>query len=121
MAAKDNTRTRAVPVQPRTAPEWAAQESRSRGAAQSLTLPLWVLLVVPLFLGLVLFVSRSGARPIAGFFVVCAVVVGFYLAGRNADSVTGTLARGILYTVGAIVVFLVLAVGLLFLGCLALA
>jgi hypothetical protein len=90
----------------------------SRGEKFPLLLPFWVLLFLPFVLALVFVRRRGGLVLIEYLFVLFAIAAGFYLAVVQKKSELGVVLRGILYTIAMLFVFAIVAVGLLFVGCL---
>lgn len=80
-------------------------------------LPFWLLLFLPFVLALVFAQRRGGLVSIEYLFVLSAIAAGFYLAVVRKKTEAGVVLRGILYTIAMLFVFAVVAVGLLFVGC----
>jgi hypothetical protein len=80
-------------------------------------LPFWVILFLPFVIALVIAKQSGGLRSIVYLFVLCAVAAGFYLAAVQKKADVGMMLRGVLYAIGMFFVFVVVAVGLLFVGC----
>ena len=53
--------------------------------------------------------------------MVCALIAGFYQASLQGDSLFTVILKGILYAILVVGAYCVLAVGLLFVGCLVMA
>lgn len=89
-----------------------------REAKFPLLLPFWLLLFLPFVLALVFARRRGGLVSIEYLFILFAIAAGFYLAVVQKKTEVGVVLRGILYTIAMLFVFAVVAVGLLFVGCL---
>lgn len=94
------------------------RDSRSVSAGTWRMLPFWVLLFLPFLLAVVIPKQRNGLRTIESLFVFCAIAAGFYLAAVQKKTDVGIALKGILYTLAMLLVFVVVGVGVLFVGCL---
>lgn len=83
-------------------------------------LPFWLLLFFPFVFALLTATQRGGLRSIEYVFILCAIAAGFYLAAVQKKTDAWVILRGILYAIAMLFVFVVVGVGLLFVGCLVL-
>lgn len=97
---------------------WAQHTSESREHQQPILLPLWVLLLLPFFVTFILLTHRAGVAAVELCFILCALLFGFYLAKIKNNSGLGMILAGLLYSFAMIFVYIILAFGLLFVGCL---
>jgi hypothetical protein len=101
--------------------EWDERASQSGVNHPSSVLPLWILLFLPFVAAFVLAIHRIGPESIGYVFLLCALVGGFYLAKIQNKSGGELILMGFLYAIAALMFYVIIAVGLLFLGCLAIA
>lgn len=100
--------------------EWAGRASENGTAKSASLLPLWILLFLPFVVALVVMTQHASPVIFEYCFVICALVGGFYLAMIRQDSGVWLVVKGLLYAIAGVVIFVVVAVGLLFVGCLVL-
>jgi hypothetical protein len=101
--------------------EWDERASEIGVNHPSSVLPLWILLFLPFVVAFALAIHRIGPESIGYVFLLCALVGGFYLAKIQNKSGGEFILMGFLYAIAALMFYVVIAVGLLFVGCLAIA
>lgn len=118
IASKEPPPIPAVGLEPATGGGRTAGTLEGRRERFPVLLPFWVLLFLPFVLALVFARRPGGLVSIEFLFVLAAIAAGFYLAAVQKKSDLALVLRGILYAIGMLFVFVVVAVGLLFVGCL---
>jgi hypothetical protein len=94
--------------------------SESRDHQQPSLLPLWVLLLLPFFLAFILISHRAGMVAVEWCFILCALAFGFYLAKVREHTGIGAFVVSLLYSFAMLVVYVIMALAILFVGCLVL-
>ena len=92
--------------------------SESRDHQQLRLWPLWVLLLLPFVVAFILMTHRGGVASMEYFFILCALLSGFYFAKIKGFSGPGMALVGLLCSFAMIFVYIILCFGLLFVGCL---
>ena len=105
-------------AEPWTEARWRGHETDLGARPSGSMLPFWVMLILPFFVALLFLAHRGSLTAVVAWFLICAVVAGFYLANLHTDSIIGVIVRGVVYAVGVVVVYFVLALGMVFVGCL---
>ncbi len=116
VAAKERVHPSTVQTRAWTEAAWVQHTSELGVPPET---PLWAFLVAPVFLALILLSFHVGPSWILPGFVVLALGAGFYAARRQCGWTGATLLRGILYSLAAAAAYTILAVGIVFVGCLA--
>lgn len=102
----------------RTATELASPE---RERTRTLTLfPLWILLFVPYVLVFLMARQRGGITTAGYIFAMCAVAAGFYAAAVQRRTGAAFIAFGVLFSMVALAIYVIVGFGVLFVGCLVL-
>ena len=92
--------------------------SESRDQQQPSSLPLWILLLLPFVMAFILMTHSGGVASMEYCFILCALLSGFYFAKIKGFSGLGLVLVGLLCSFVMIFVYIILAFGLLFVGCL---
>ena len=118
MASKVQPPVYAVGPETVTEDVQAERTGAGRGQKFPVLLPFWILLFLPFVLALLFARRRGGLVSIEFLFVLAAIAAGFYLAAIQKKKDVGMVLRGILYSIAMLFAFVVVGVGLLFVGCL---
>ena len=100
-----------------TEEQWDGRAPENSIAKPSRLLPLWIFLLLPFVAALILMMHHGGAASIELWFILCALVVGFYAAKLQNRSGLGMILMGMVFSVAAVFFYAIMAVGLLFVGC----
>ena len=98
--------------------DWRRHAEASEAHQQLRLWPLWVLLLLPFVMAFILLTHRGGVASMEYFFILCALLSGFYFAKIKGFSGPGMALVGLLCSFAMIFVYIILAFGLLFVGCL---
>jgi hypothetical protein len=118
VASKERQPARAVGLDLWSEKDWDERAAQAGGVKSSSLLPLWILLFLPFVVALISVMHRPRLAPIGMWFVLCALVAGFYLAKIQKKSGARLVVMGLLYSIAALFVYVMVAGGLLFVGCL---
>lgn len=117
VASKERPPVSAIGQGPGDEDQGAASALQTSEDKFPVLLPFWIILFLPFVIALVIAKQPGGLRSIVHLFVLCAVVAGFYLAAVQKKGDAATVLRGLLYAIGMFFVFVIVGVGLLFVGC----
>ncbi len=118
VALKEPRRAHSAALDPWTEEQWKDHAAQFRTHQALSLLPLWILLLLPFVMTLVLISHHAGFVSIRACFLVCALLAGFYWAKIKSYSGIKLAGMGLLFSFAVIWVYMILAVGFLFVGCL---
>jgi hypothetical protein len=118
IAAKEKPPASVAGLDLLTEEEWTDRASQSGALQPSRMLPVWILLFLPFVLALVLVVNRANPALLVYGFIFCALAVGLYLATIQKKSGVMSVLLGLLYSIVAFLFYAIMAIGILFIGCL---
>ncbi len=117
VALKETRYPRSATLDPWTEEQWKEHASKFRSHQPLSLLPIWILLLLPYFLAFILLSHQIGFVPIKFCFMGCALLSGFYYAKIKHYSGAPLIGMGLLYSFAMLMTYIILAVGLLFVGC----
>jgi hypothetical protein len=100
--------------------EWERHAGESDIRRRPTLLPLWVLLLLPFFVAFILVSHRAGMVAVEWCFILSALAFGFYLAKVREHTGAGAFLVSLLYSFAMLAVYVIMAVRILFVGCLVL-
>jgi hypothetical protein len=118
VAFKERPQTRAVGLDLWSEKEWDDRASQMGVVKSASLLPLWILLFLPFVVALISVMHHTRLAAIGTWFILCALAGGFYLAKSQKKSGGWLVVMGFLYSIAALVFYVIVAFGLLFVGCL---
>lgn len=98
--------------------EWDDRAAEAGMVKPARLLPMWIFLLLPFVAALVLIMHGARLASIQSWFLLCALAAGFYLAKVQNRSGGGLILMGLVYSFAALIFYVILAFGLLFVGCL---